>query len=191
MPITATGICSNHDLSIVTSFTKTGVPDVLRVGEIIRAVAAAEILPRYEKLERHEINEKHAGEIVTAADIASEAKLIAALTDLLPGSVVVGEEGFAADPTIIEHLSRDAAVWIIDPLDGTRNFAEGRPTFAVIIALVVRGETQAGWIYDPVADDLIWGATVASRRRPDPCRAEWSVQSPASGFRSCRPSGWR
>jgi fructose-1,6-bisphosphatase/inositol monophosphatase family enzyme len=128
------------------------------VGEIVRAVAAEEILPRYEKLERHEINEKKAGEIVTAADIASETKLSAALTGLLPGSVVVGEEGFAADETIIEHLSRDAAVWIIDPLDGTRNFAEGRPIFAVIIALAMGGETQAGWIYDPLADDLIWGA---------------------------------
>jgi len=134
------------------------MPDLERVGEIVRAVAAEEILPRYEKLERHEINQKHAGEIVTAADIASEAKLSAALTGLLPGSVVVGEEGFAADATIIEHLSRDAAVWIIDPLDGTRNFAEGRPVFAVIIALAIGGETQAGWIYDPLADDLIWGA---------------------------------
>ncbi len=141
----------------MTSFTKPGLPDVARVGEIIRAVAADEILPRYEKLERHEINEKHAGEIVTAADIASEAKLITALTDLLPGSVVVGEEGFSADPTIIEHLSRDAPVWIIDPLDGTRNFSEGRPMFAVIVALAMKGETQAGWIYDPLADDLLWG----------------------------------
>jgi len=142
----------------VTSFLQPGLPDPTRVGAIMRAVAAEEILPRFEKLERHEIGEKDAGEIVTAADIASETKLAAAFTALLPGSVVVGEEGFAADNSVIEHLSRDAAVWIVDPLDGTRNFSEGNPTFAVIVALAIGGETRAGWIYDPLRDDLIWGA---------------------------------
>ena len=141
----------------MTAFLSSSIPDPLRVGEIVRAVAAEEILPRFEKLERHEINEKHAGEIVTAADIESEKRLSAALRDLLPGSVVVGEEGFAADASVIEHLAGEPAVWIVDPLDGTRNFSEGNPIFAVIVALAVAGETRAGWIYDPLADDLIYG----------------------------------
>lgn len=140
--------------SKITSFK---VPDPAAVSEIVRRIAAEEILPRYEKLERHEINEKAAGEIVTAADIASEKRLEAELSALLPGSVVVGEEGHAADASVIEHFTRGEPVWIVDPLDGTRNFAEGRPIFAVIIALAVAGETKAGWIYDPLADDMIHG----------------------------------
>ena len=42
-----------------------------------------------------------------------------------------------------------APVWVLDPLDGTRNFAEGRPCFCVIVALVDQQITQAGWIFDP------------------------------------------
>jgi fructose-1,6-bisphosphatase/inositol monophosphatase family enzyme len=48
-------------------------------------------------------------------------------------------------------------VWVIDPVDGTRNFAEGRDVFGVIVALVLDGTTRAGWIYDPVGDDVMWG----------------------------------
>ena len=132
------------------------MPDPARVAAIVRRVAAEEILPRYEKLERHEIGEKQAGEIVTAADIASEKRLSMELSELLPGSAVVGEEGFAADPSVIDRISEAAPVWIVDPLDGTRNFSEGRPIFAVIVALAIAGETRAGWIYDPLADDMIW-----------------------------------
>lgn len=133
------------------------LPDPAAVTAIVRTVAGEEILPRFEKLERHEISQKHAGEVVTAADIASEKRLSAALMELLPGSVVVGEEGYAADDSVIEHFARVAPVWIIDPLDGTRNFTEGRPVFAVIVALAFAGETRAGWIYDPLGDDMLWG----------------------------------
>jgi fructose-1,6-bisphosphatase/inositol monophosphatase family enzyme len=132
------------------------MPDPARVADAMRRVAAEEILPRFDKLEKHEIGEKLSGEIVTAADIASEAKLTAALTALLPGSVVVGEEGFAADAACIEHFSRAAPIWIIDPVDGTRNFAEGKAIFGVIVALAQGGETRAGWIYDPLGDDMMW-----------------------------------
>ena len=62
---------------------------------------------------------------------------------MLPGSLVVGEEGVAADPGVLEALSGDAPVWIIDPIDGTANFADGKPIFAVMVALVRRGETVA------------------------------------------------
>ena len=133
------------------------VPDPQQVAEIIRRVAAEEILPRFNKLEKADISEKQSGEIVTAADVASERRLVAELTAILPGSVVVGEEGYAADAACIEHLTRAAPVWIIDPVDGTRNFAEGRGIFGVIVALAVDGDTVAGWIYDPLGDDMMWG----------------------------------
>jgi fructose-1,6-bisphosphatase/inositol monophosphatase family enzyme len=121
-----------------------------RVATIIRGVAEDEILPRFRRLEKHEIREKSPGSMVTIADTEAERALEAALTALLPGSLVLGEEGAAADPTVFDHLAGDQRVWIIDPVDGTINFARSVPRFAVIVALVAAGEVRAGWIHDPV-----------------------------------------
>lgn len=129
--------------------------DTDAVAAIIRDVSATEILPRYKTLEAHEVRTKsHPGDLVTAADEAAEAALSARLRSLLPGSVVVGEEGTAANPALLDLLSGDAPVWVLDPVDGTRNFAHGVPRFAVMVALVTAGETLGGWIYDPIADVL-------------------------------------
>ena len=65
-------------------------PDIDGVTEIIAAVGREEILPRFRALAAGDIREKGPGDLVTVADEASEARLAAALTDLLPGSVVVG-----------------------------------------------------------------------------------------------------
>ncbi|EKV31394.1 Archaeal fructose-1,6-bisphosphatase [Caenispirillum salinarum AK4] len=125
------------------------------VAAIIRDVARDEILPRYNTLEAHEVRSKsHPGDLVTAADEAAEAALATRLRALLPGSVVVGEEGTAADPRLLDRLKEDAPVWVLDPVDGTRNFAHGVPRFAVMVALVRGGDTVCGWILDPVADVL-------------------------------------
>jgi fructose-1,6-bisphosphatase/inositol monophosphatase family enzyme len=125
-------------------------PDANKVGRFIAEIAAAEIMPYFRKLGPGDITEKGPGDLVTVADVAAERRLSAGLTDLLPGSLVVGEEGVAADPGVLEALSGDAPIWIIDPIDGTANFAAGKPIFAVMVALVRRGETVMGWIHDPV-----------------------------------------
>ena len=124
--------------------------DIDRVAAIIRGVAEAEILPRFKRLAEHEVREKSPGSLVTVADTEAERALEAELTALLPGSLVLGEEGAAADPSVFDHLAGAAPVWVIDPVDGTINFARSVPRFAVIVALVVAGEVQAGWIHDPV-----------------------------------------
>ncbi|MBO21675.1 MAG: inositol-1-monophosphatase [Rhodospirillaceae bacterium] len=129
-----------------------------RVSELIRAAAVNIILPRFRALGEGEVDEKEGGELVTVADIESEAWLARHLPELVPGSVVVGEEAVFADRSVFERLSGDAPVWVIDPVDGTWNFANGRPTFAVIVAYVVRGEVEAGWIYEPVSERLAFGA---------------------------------
>lgn len=127
------------------------LPDPDKVAAILREVAAAEIVPRFRTLAAGDIREKGPGDLVTVADEAAERVLAARLTDLLPGSRVVGEEAAAADPVILSRLSTGAEpVWIIDPVDGTYNFAHGRPVFAVLLALAVGGRTLAGWIYDPM-----------------------------------------
>src|SRR3546814_3877675 len=128
------------------------LPDIERVTRIIEEVAAEEMLPRFRTLEGDQIREKSGpGDLVTIVDEVCEKRLSAALTDLLPGSLVVGEEAHAADPSIMDRLDGEAPVWIIDPLDGTWNFAHGRDRFASIVALAIGGETMAGWIHDPMA----------------------------------------
>ncbi len=124
--------------------------DPAAVAGIVQQICAEEMLPRFRQLAAHEIREKSPGDPVTVVDEACEARLTEALTALLPGSVVVGEEGASADPALLARIAGDDPVWIIDPLDGTRNFSRGIDRFASIVALAHRGQTLFGWIHDPV-----------------------------------------
>lgn len=124
------------------------------VSAIIREVAEAEILPRFKNLRASQIREKKPNQLVTEADEEAEKVLARRLTELLPGAVV-GEESVEHDPGLMDALGRPGPVWVIDPVDGTANFAHGRPRFAVAVALVVDGATVAGWIHDPVPNRTI------------------------------------
>lgn len=127
--------------------------DPAGVARLIRDVAAAEITPRFRALASHEVREKKPGDLVTIADESAERALIPALEALLPGSVAIGEETIAADPDLLSHLEHaERPVWVIDPVDGTANFANGRPLFAVMVALVLDGRPVGGWIHDPLTD---------------------------------------
>lgn len=131
----------------MTSFP---IPDVDRVSAIIREVSETEILPYFRDLANAGVREKTGpGDLVTLADEAGERALTPRLMELLPGSTVVGEEAVSNDASLLDRMHGDAPVWIIDPVDGTINFANGKPLFAVIVALAARGETLAGWIHDP------------------------------------------
>ncbi|HEV7371502.1 inositol monophosphatase family protein [Arenibaculum sp.] len=125
------------------------LPDIDRVASIMREVAEAEILPRFRRLGTGEIREKGPGDLVTVADEAAERRLTERLTDLVPGSVVIGEEAAAGDTRVLARIFDDAPVWIVDPVDGTSNFASGNPAFGVMVAFARAGETLAGWILDP------------------------------------------
>jgi fructose-1,6-bisphosphatase/inositol monophosphatase family enzyme len=125
--------------------------DIAEVSAVIAEIAAAEVLPRFRALADEEIQHKTAGELVTVVDVAVEQLLTARLKDLLPGSLVVGEEAVHEDPSMMAQLDADAPVWIIDPIDGTRNFAHGRPVFAIMVGLVRHGESWGAWILEPVS----------------------------------------
>lgn len=129
----------------------TRTVDAERVAGIIREVAAAEILPRFRNLTAGQIREKQPGQLVTEADIEAERVLTLRLAEMRPGAACVGEEAVAANPALLSLLERPGAVWVIDPVDGTSNFAQGVSRFAVILALVVDGVTRIGWIFDPVS----------------------------------------
>jgi fructose-1,6-bisphosphatase/inositol monophosphatase family enzyme len=123
------------------------------VHALMREAAAKAILPRYQALAEHEISEKAADDFVTIADTESEAILTAGLARLLPDAAVVGEEATYADATLLDRLG-EGLCWIVDPVDGTWNFSHGQPPFGIIVALADRGETLAGWLYDPLAERL-------------------------------------
>ncbi|NDZ81635.1 inositol monophosphatase [Streptomyces sp. SID10853] len=129
--------------------------DLTEVDAVVREAAAAEILPRFRQLAAHEIAEKSGPhDLVTVADRGAEEHLTAALTALLPGSVVVGEEAVAADPSSYAALRGDAPVWIVDPVDGTRQFVRGEPGFCTLVALAHRGELLASWTYAAALDEM-------------------------------------
>jgi fructose-1,6-bisphosphatase/inositol monophosphatase family enzyme len=132
--------------------------DVQRVSQLMREVAAREIMPRFGKLTQDDIRTKGSpGDLVTIADEAAEQWLTAALLELLPGSVVVGEEAAHDQPELLAELQGWRPVWLIDPVDGTGNFSRGIARFAVLVALCLDGETVAGWMLDPVADVVVCG----------------------------------
>ncbi|MEU3774926.1 inositol monophosphatase family protein [Streptomyces sp. NPDC032472] len=129
--------------------------DLSAVEEAVRKAAAAEIMPRFRQLAEHEVDEKSGPhDLVTVADRKAEEHLTAALTRLLPGSAVVGEEAVHADPTVYGALRADAPVWIVDPVDGTRQFVAGDPAFCTLVALAHRGEILASWTFAPALDEL-------------------------------------
>jgi len=130
-------------------------PDSEHVIQIIRKTAEIEILPRFRSLLDGDIREKNPGDLVTVADIESEKRLTRELMTLYPGSVVVGEEACEEDPDVVDRLNGDAPVWIVDPVDGTHNFAHGKECFAVIVCLVHKQITRSAWIYDPIKNVMI------------------------------------
>jgi len=124
------------------------------VTALVREVAQTIVLPRWRHLSHGEIQQKSPGDLVTIAEQESEHALGAGLTALLPGSQVVGEEAVAADPGVLGRIGDAGAVWIVDPVDGTNNFAAGKTPFAVMVALLRDGEPAASWILDVVADRM-------------------------------------
>ena len=143
------------------------------VAALLRETAERVIMPRYCALEDHHVEEKAADDFVTIADREAEAMLEEGLGKIVPGLVVVGEEAAFADPGVLERLSGDC--WIVDPIDGTRNFAAGRPPFAIMLAMASAGVAHSGWIYDPVRERLL----VAHQGKGAFCDGEKVAVSPS------------
>jgi fructose-1,6-bisphosphatase/inositol monophosphatase family enzyme len=124
------------------------------VSDLLREVAATEIMPRFRHLDDEDVQVKAPGDLVTVADQEAERALTAGLRALLPGSVVVGEEAVAADPGVLRRVADAGDVWIVDPVDGTNNFAAGKTPFAVMVALLRDGVPAASWILDVPNDSM-------------------------------------
>ena len=126
---------------------------------ILRDAARAEVLPRFRGLVPKRTREKSSRQdLVTDADEAAEAAIAAALSKAFPGCTVVGEEATERDPSLLDRLGEPDLAFVVDPIDGTKNFASNLPLFGMMAAVLRRGETVAGVILDPVEDD--WAAAV-------------------------------
>lgn len=117
------------------------------VEAVMRRALEVAILPRYRALTADQVIAKATDDLVTIADKDAEVILETGLAALLPEAAVVGEEAAHADSAVLNRLS-DPLCWIIDPLDGTNNFAAGKPPFGVLVALAQNGVTVRGWILD-------------------------------------------
>ena len=113
---------------------------------LMRRVTEQAILPRYRNLAAGEVEDKGGNDPVTIADREAEVLLREGLAAIDGSLAFVGEEAAHADPSILDRL--DGPCWIVDPVDGTRNFANGNPPFGVIIARAEGGMAQSGWLYD-------------------------------------------
>jgi len=125
--------------------------NLLRVATEAALKAGAVLQECYEQ--PHQIRHKGAFDLVTEADLASEKLILGVLQDNLSGIKILSEESFASygkPPT--------EPAWIIDPLDGTTNFAHNFPWFAVSIALYDKGGSQVGVIYNPIQKELFCAA---------------------------------
>lgn len=126
--------------------------DIDRVSQILAETAAEVVLPRHQALSADDVRTKSGpNDLVTVADEEAEALLRRRLEALLPGSVTVGEEAASAEPAIFSRLATSLSpVWIIDPIDGTWNFAHGRERFCMMVALCRDDVVIASWIYEPL-----------------------------------------
>jgi myo-inositol-1(or 4)-monophosphatase len=123
------------------------VRDVLELAIRLSREAGAIQRAGYES--EHEISTKSASiDLVTEVDQACEERIVQSIATARPGDAILAEEGGASD-----HQSADWC-WVVDPLDGTINYAHGLPRFCVSIGVEYRGQRSVGVVYDPLLDEL-------------------------------------
>lgn len=124
-----------------------------RVINLVRLAAEREVMPRFRALADGDVREKSPGELVTVADVESERFLTPRLRQLLDVPVI-GEEAAAEDERVLTHTRTLPDYWVVDPVDGTTNFARGNEHFAVMVGLVRDGRPVLGCILHPTTGAL-------------------------------------
>jgi fructose-1,6-bisphosphatase/inositol monophosphatase family enzyme len=167
---------------------------LLEVARLLRDTAQAEIMPRFRRLGSEDVHMKTGPlDLVTVADVAAERVIAAGLQRLFPGAVVVGEEGTAADPSLLGRLAGAALAFVVDPVDGTANYAAGLPLFGSMAAAIENGEVVAAAIHDPVLDDtaLALRGDGAWIEAADGARSDLRVAAPVPLVEMNGAAGWR
>jgi fructose-1,6-bisphosphatase/inositol monophosphatase family enzyme len=161
---------------------------------LLRGAAAAEIMPRFRRLGDGDIREKSGPlDLVTEADEAAERRIADGLRAAFPGCVVVGEEAASADPSLLDALADADLAFVVDPVDGTSNFAWGMPLFACMAAAIIRGEVVGAVIHDPVigTDAMALRGEGAWISEPDGRRTDLRVAPPVPLAEMTGAASWR
>ncbi len=122
------------------------LPDLSQLEILVSQIAEEELLPRFRVAEK---SIKPDGSIVTEADIAMQERLGEALAERYPQYPLLGEETPEQEQQAL-LAAPETALWCLDPLDGTSNFAAGIPFFSVSLALLVEKQPVLGLVYDPI-----------------------------------------
>jgi fructose-1,6-bisphosphatase/inositol monophosphatase family enzyme len=168
--------------------------DLSALTRLLRDAATAEIMPRWRRLGAGQVRQKSGPlDLVTEADEAAEAVIAAGLARLHPGCAVIGEEAATADPTLLDAVADADLAFVVDPIDGTANYAAGLPLFGVMAAAIRRGEIVAAVIHDPVGDDtaLALRGEGAWRETPDGARTDLRVAAPVPVPQMTGTVSWR
>lgn len=155
--------------------------DISELANILRDASRQESLPRFRRLDASMVHTKTSAiDLVTEADIATENVIKARVAEWMPSALFVGEESVAADPALLTRLATADFAIVVDPIDGTANYAAGLPLYACMAAVVSGGETVAGIIYDPMGDDWVMAEKGAGAwlRRPDGDAVRLKVAAP-------------
>lgn len=127
-----------------------------KIVNLVRKVSAKEIKPLFRNLHSADIAQKsQSDDLVTQADIMSERAITQGLKTILPSACVIGEEAVASNPNTLDLLEGSDLAIIVDPIDGTWNYAQGINLYGVLIAVVKAGVTIWGMLYDSSLDDWI------------------------------------
>jgi len=121
-----------------------------RAIDAVRSVAAEEILPRFRSVVAMR---KDDGSIVTEADLAAQDALVRRLRAIEALPVMAEEMPSHEQAAVFERGGR---FWCLDPLDGSKNFSEAIPFFAVSVALMQDAQPLFGAVYDPIADEAFF-----------------------------------
>lgn len=145
--------------------------DIAALANLLQEAAVREILPRFRNLGDGDVRMKsEAIDLVTEADEAAERLIRDGIAEIMPDALFIGEEAVAADPALLGKLAGADLAVVVDPIDGTFNFASGLALFGVMLSVVSKGETVAGLIYDPIGND-------------------WAIVEKGSGSWMCKPDG--
>ena len=110
-----------------------------------------------------QVFEKGVDDYVTTVDQVLDQKLLAAMQRLFPEDGIITEENRATAQQFCQDRgdgvppSPQRTLWFVDPIDGTDDFIQGGDYYSVMVGRLVNGRPQAGWIYAPVAKQLVWG----------------------------------
>jgi len=127
--------------------------DLLFLQRLVRDIARAELLPRFADVQRQA---KDDGSIVTEVDLAMQRRIQEALVRHWPEIDFLGEEMSREEHERLA-VGSARALWCLDPLDGTSNYAAGIPYFSVSLALLANGRPELAVVYDPLRDECFSG----------------------------------